>query len=300
MANVTAGQENLIDRWQKVVIFQDLDLVQKFRMRFAAYLALVPLACAAVLLALVLVFAKLNLYHLEGSGVIIDPQVRTAYYDQVFSEVAPILGYFFLLLVLTYAISWIVMNWATHPFRHAEEALSQVLKDRKRVNLDVNWQTESLDFEQTVQAYIDAMSAKERPQKLAEPVVRYMLNYKFLFKFFAVFLPVSVIASVVLRIVIESIYGKIVSLALNLLHGRTIQSHYILAQQEVLEDTQNIMLAVSLVAYFFIGRYLSHHISTMIFVFTRAMRENKFPIRLRPTDIYHRLADVLNKLHERG
>ena len=299
MANTTVAEGNFIDRWQKVILFKDPNPVQRFRARYAIYLALVPLVCALVLLALVLIFAKLNLYHLEGSGVIIDPQVRTAYYDQVIEEVAPILGYFSLMLLLTLAVGWVVMNWATHPFRHAEEALRRLVVEKKRIEIDMNWQTESLDFEQTVQAYIDAVSSKSKLEKSSEPTVRYTLNYKFLFKFIAVFLPVSIITSMILRIVVESVYGKIVSLALNLLHGRTIQSHYILAQQEVLDDTQNIMLIVSVFAYFLIGRYLSHHISTMIFVFTRAMRETKFPVKLRPTDIYHSLADVLNQLHDR-
>jgi hypothetical protein len=229
--------------------------------------------------------------------VIIDIQVRTAYYDRVISEIMPLLGYFGILLLLTFAISWIVMSWANHPFVSAEKALNALLNEKKRVELDQGWQAESLDFEQTVQAYIDAVDLKQKPAKLDEPVVRYSLSYKFLFKFAAVFIPMSLLSSLSLRIIVESVYGRIVSLALNLLHGRTIQSHYILAQQEVIEDALTAVLLLTIFSYALIGRNISHHISTMIFVFTRAMREGKFPIRLRPADIYHRLADVLNKLH---
>ena len=297
MADVKVGTENFVERWQKIILFPALDTVQKYKLKFAFYLSVVPLFASLVLFALVLVFAKLNLYYLEGSGVIIDSQVRTAYYDQVISEITPLVGYFGILLLLTFAISWIVMSWANHPFVGAQRALGTLLNEKKRIELDQNWQTESLDFEQTVQAYIDSVASKQKPSKLDEPVVRYSLNYKFLFKFVAVYIPVCLLSSLSLRIIVESVYGKIVSLALNLLHGRTIQSHYILAQQEVIDDAQNIVLIVTVLAYTLIGRHLSHHIATMIFVFTRAMREGKFPIRLRPTDIYHRLADVLNQLH---
>lgn len=292
-----AKSQNIIDAMRSIVIFRELSPVESFKLRFAFLISIIPVVSALIPFSLILVFSKLNLYYLEGNGVLIDPQVRTAYYDQVITEVLPLLGYFGVLLLLSVPIGWIVMNWVTYPFVVAENSLKKVLESGERVSVNSSWQTESADFDETVQAYITSVVGKENPKKLQEPVIRYSLNYKFLFKFVAVFLPLSLISSLALRILIESVYGKIVSLALNLLHGRTIQSHYILAQQEVLEDAQRIMFIVSLLAYALFGRFLSHHISTMIYVFTRAMRESKFPIRLRPTDIYHQLAETLNSLH---
>lgn len=296
---MSGEKKSLLDRMRSVVIFRELSPVETFKFRFAIFLSLVPLVASLLPFALVLIFSKLNVYYLEGNGVIIDPRVRTAYYDQVITEVLPLVGYFAALLVFTFPISWIVMNWATYPFVTAENTLKRALSSGKAGESESNWQTESVDFDETVDAYVSSFVSKDRPGKLQEPTVRYSLNYKFLFKFVVVFVPLSVISTIVLRVLIDSVYGKIVSLAINLLHGRSIQSHYILAQQEVLEDAQNIMFGISVIAYAVFGRFLSHHISTMIFVFTRAMRENKFPIRLRPTDIYHSLADTLNEIQSK-
>lgn len=298
MAEV-AKQLSLVERMQRVVLFRNLSRVEKFKLKYALLLAFIPAVCSVVPLLLVFVFSKLNLYYLEGNGVIIEPQIRVAYYDQVISEILPIMGYFIGLLALTTPVAWIVMNWVTYPFIRAEKAIRKLLSSGERIDINSGWQAENIDFEETVTAYLKAISEPKSAEKNQEETVRYSLSYSFLFKFLAVFVPLGLIAAGVLRVLIDSAYGKIVSLALNLLHGRSVQSHYIIAQQEVLEDAQAIMLFISLLAFGLIGRSLSHHISTMIFVFTRAMREGKFPIRLRPTDIYHSLAEALNLINNR-
>lgn len=281
-------------------IFPALHAITKYRIRNGFVISLVPLFCALVLLSLILIFSKLNLYYLEGEGVLIDPQVRQAYFDSVILEVAPLAGYFLLLVGLTFAIGFIVVGWSTSPFSLAEANIRSFIDNKdaesKRSN---SWLSESVEFDNTMRAFLSWLKTGTKPDKLKQQVKRESVNKSFYLKFLMIFLPLSVLTSMSLAILMKGIYSKIVSLALHLLHSRTIASHYILAQQEVLDDAQNIMLVISLVLYAVIGWYIAKHLSTMDFVLRRAIHEERFPVFLRPRDVYHSLAKAINEARQK-
>ncbi len=281
-------------------IFPALSTVTKYRLRLGGVIALVPMFCSLVLLSLILIFAKLNLYYLEGEGVLIDPEVRMAYFDAVLLEVSPLIGYFLILVFLTYTVGFIVVGWATSPFCLAEENLKRFIKDKEAtLKRPASWLSESVQFDESIRGYISWLKTGSKPETLNSDVVRNPINTNFMLKFFLIFFPLSILTSLSLAILMKGIYSKIVSLALHLLHSRTIASHYILAQQEVLEDAQMIMVIVSIALYAVIGHYVSKHLATMIFVVRRAIHEERFPLYLRPRDVYHSLATAINAARQK-
>lgn len=272
-----------------------LSRVRRYQLLNAIYLTTVPLICAFLLVLLIFVFARLNLYYLESNGLIVNDEVREAYFDQVNLVVFGELWYFAGLLVFTFILSMVVMFWATAPFVDAEKLINGVMEKPDSIKPSPKWLSESLVFDRFV--WLFALQVKNRksndlPEEIRAP--RIQLNFLFLAKFLACFSVISIVTGYALGILLTSIYEKIVDLALHLVQNAKVISHYFLAQQEILQDATTLLTVISLVVYLLLGLHISRYMSTMTFVFARAIKERRFPIYLRSYDVYHSLANTLS------
>jgi hypothetical protein len=75
--------------------------------------------------------------------------------------------------------------------------------------------------------------------------------------------------------------------------------HFFFAQREVLQEAVSATAIVSLFLYLVIGVQISRYMTSMILVFTRAIEEESFPVRLRYNDTYHSLANTINRAYEK-
>ena len=71
------------------------------------------------------------------------------------------------------------------------------------------------------------------------------------------------------------------------------------AQQEIMQDIVWLFFAVSLVIFLFVGYQISRYMREMTQIFSFRIERNRFPIRLRQSDVYHGLADRLNEAFEK-
>ena len=108
---------------KNIVIFEKLNPVQNYKVKFSCYLTMVPVFSTMILLVQLMIFSMLNLYYLEGNGLIVDHQVREAYYQQVVSEVLPLTVYILVVIAANFFLSFIVMSWAVSPFTSAEKKI---------------------------------------------------------------------------------------------------------------------------------------------------------------------------------
>jgi len=99
-----------------------------YHLHYTLILSSVPFLCGLMMLLLISVFAKLNLYYLEANGLIVDEQVRDAYYSQVQTETMSVAGFLLLQIVVTALVSIIVMRWASAPFANAVRTVEQALE----------------------------------------------------------------------------------------------------------------------------------------------------------------------------
>ena len=128
-----------------------------------------------------------------------------------------------------------------------------------------------------------------------------LANMSFLLKFWITFGILSVTTGNLMGIVIAQVYEKILSLAFALVNATNLPNsqHFFAAQQEILHDATTISTGVAMTAYFFIGLNISRYMTTMLYVFTRALEEDRFPVQLRLTDVYHGLAAIMNNARQK-
>lgn len=274
--------------------------IARYHFRSALLLTGVPFLCGVVLVMLLMVFAKLNLYYLESNGLVIDEQIRDAYYSQVQTETLSVAGYLLLQLGVTAIVSIIVMRWASAPFTSATRTLETAFNAPERLKPNNRLLSESPFFDRVV--WLFALRVKNGGgNAVKDGSPRLMANLLFLLKFWVTFALLSVITGYFMGIIICTVYDRIVILALELVRAKNMTSsqHFFAAQEEILRDATNITTLVSLVIFFAIGMQIARYMATMIFVFARALEEDRFPVQLRTDDVYHALATVMNRAREK-
>lgn len=271
-----------------------LNVIQKYRLFYTALLTMVPVTCSFILTLLLIIFAKLNLYFLEARGLIINPMVRDGYYVQLLLEIVPVFWYFVALIALTFLLSYIVMGWAMAPFKNAEILLRTALDKPELLRSQSKWLSESWGFDKTIWTLAkQVQEGKANPEAYAN-LPRVAPNLPFLGKFIFIYTLISFMTGYILGIFFNTIYYKIVSLALQLIATKEMIGHYFLAQEEILSDALMLMIVLSFAIYVVIGRSISNYMGTMIYVFCRAIRDQRYPLQLRRSDVYFSLADAVN------
>ncbi len=296
MSNETSMTVGLANR----NITTPLGPIARYNLRYVIMLTAVPFLCGVVLLMLLTVFAKLNLYFLEANGLIINEDIRDAYYSQVQVETLGAPSYLLLQLAVTAVVSIVVMRWASGPFSSATRVLETAIQSPEKLKPVNRWLSESPFFDRVI--WLFALRVKNGGEnQVKEKNHRFATNLFFLLKFWATFAVLSVITGYFMGIIISTVYEKIVALAIALVHGAnlTASQHFFSAQQDILENATTITTWVSLTVYFVIGMNIARYMSTMIFVFSRALEEDRFPVQLRTDDIYHALASTLNRARDK-
>lgn len=299
----------MLKKLQNIEVFPQPGPITKYKLRNAFYIALVPFFSSITVIAIILIFTKLNLYFLESNGLIINPEIRRAYYDQMIQHILPLLGFFGLLVIGSGAIGYVVVSWATSPFTDAKKILDELLladetNAKKAVHKSRFWLTESPDFTQVIQEFIEQMLtgkiAGRTKNKVPMPS-----NFRFIIKFGLVFTALSIISAYTLGIFIGSVYERVLSLGISFINVSSgnavtsIKGHFFTAQQEILQDVLWVVMGISILVYIFLARKIENYMDNMIWVFSRSLRENRFPLRLRAADLYHDLADTINRSYHK-
>ena len=276
-------------------IVAPLSPMKKYNLRHVLYLAAIPIICAAAFVALLSIFSKLNLYYLQSNGLIVDDQIRTAYFHQVEMRIWEVLWYFLAQVLVTIIVGAVCMKWANAPFVSAEKMVLKTISDPDSLKPGAKMLSESLVFDRFVWQHCLRIRSggPNTLQDLKLPNLG--VNYLFLGKFYLVFGALSLLTGSVMGIIINTVFDKIVNLAINLVQNANVMTHYFVAQQEILKDAAFAMTILSLLFFFVIGLQISNYMSKMIFVFCRTMKEDRFPVQLRNGDIYDGFADALNK-----
>ena len=285
----------LTNKFANRTIIAPLGPVARYNLKNTLLLTSVPLLCGVVLLLLLSVFAKLNLYYLEANGLIVDEEIRAAYYSQVQGETMGVAGLLLLQLAVTSVVSVVVMRWASAPFLNAARTVQTALLEPDKLKPSSRWLSESPFFDRVIWLFALRVKSggKNQPRENSS---RFVTNLLFLLKFWASFATLSVVTGYFMGFVIGSVYENIIGLAFALVKANSLPAsqHFFAAQREILSDTTTITTLVSLVVYFVIGLAISRYMTTMIFVFTRAIEEDRFPVQLRNDDVYHGLASAMN------
>lgn len=274
--------------------------IARYNLRYTILLTLVPLVCGLTLMLLLTVFAKLNLYYLEASGMLVNDEVRDAYFAQVQVETMGVAGFLALQMLMTAAVSIVVMRWASAPFTSALRTVETALAAPANLRPSMRMLSESPGFDRVI--WLFALRVKNGGEnQIKEGLARYTANLLFLAKFALCFGALSVVTGRFMEITLGHVYDKVVALAIQLVKNTNLGSaqHYFSAQQDVLQDASRITTGISLLVYLVMGLNIARYMSTMIFVFSRALEEDRFPIQLRTDDVYHGLAASLNKARER-
>ncbi len=283
--------------FRDIELFPKLDKVRRYQLQCALFLTSVPMACSAILMGLLYCFAQLNLYFLENGGLIISAEIRQAYHDQVRLELFDVLLYLGMLYVLTFVASFVTMVWAISPFVNAERALKNLLNS-KSSNAEIQWMSECPELLRATQCLaLRLKDPKSSLDAVEEP--KYSFNFRYFSKFVLVFFGVSTATGCVLGIVLNTVYLKIVNLAITLV-GMNHRGYYFLAQEELLNIGVTVMTAASGLIFCVIGLYVTSYMSNMSFVFARAIKLQHFPLKLRDSDIYHGLADTISEVAARA
>lgn len=279
---------------KNVVLFPPLSKVRRYQIHYSIVLTSVPLICTVGLLALLLFFGQMNLYFLENGGFIVNEALRQAYFDQMQLEVQQVLWFLVLLFVFTFGISYFLMGWAVSPFVNGERLLRRALKSSKDMPEEDFWLSESPAFHRRIWGLAQCLREKN-PSIDPNEGVKYRFNYRFFFKFVLSFAAVSVITGFVLGIILNTVYLKIVSLAITLMKMNN-NTHFFIAQEQLLRSGVIYMVVLSCFVYAIIGVNVTRYMSNMLFVFSRAVVKSHFPLELRDSDIYHGLAGAISEV----
>lgn len=274
--------------------------IGRYNLQYTVLLTAVPLFCGIVLLLLLTVFAKLNLFYLEANGLIVNEVIRDAYYSQVQDETLGVAGYLLLQFAVTGVVSIVVMRWASAPFVNATRVIGTAVSNPEKLKPLNSWLSESPFFDRVI--WLFALRVKNGGENQVKGSSgRFSANLFFLVKFWITFAILSVVTGYFTGIIIGTVYDKVVALALELVRRQnfTASQHFFTAQQEILGNATTITTCVSLAFYFVIGLKIARYMNTMIYVFSRALEEDRFPIQLRSDDIYHSLSTVMNRAREK-
>jgi hypothetical protein len=279
------------------IIFRRFSDIQNYHLFYTTILSLVPLCCGLLLLLLISVFSNLNLYFLESNGLILNDQIREAYYRQVEAEMFNVGGYLVFQVVVTATVSFLVMRWATAPFNSATQMIKTAMDSPENLRPASRWLSESPAFDRII--WLFCLRVKSGGENQVKDMVKFGTNLPFFAKFILTFGSLSISTGYVLSIIMDSVYRRVIDLALQLVKSNSTVSHYFLAQQDILKDANNLMICISMFCYFLLGLQISRYMATMLFVFSRSVFEDKFPITLRNADLYTELAETLNKARNR-
>lgn len=276
-------------------ITKPISRVARYKIQTALLLTLVPVLSALLLLIQLLIFSMLNVYYLEGNGLIISEVMRSAYYDRVISEMLPGI---LLLLGLTascFAINYIVMNWVAAPFVTAEKLIRSFTGNVAELKQSSTWLSENSDMQLAVHEFLKDLSSKNsKPSEQKKPV--FHLSIGFLIKFITVYVLCSTITAGILASILFAAYNKTVAIALSLMHNMNDRSgHFFTAQEQVLSLGLYVTFVASIFVYAIIGYKIARYMATMVMVFHRSFRERRYPIQLRKTDVYLSLAEAINE-----
>lgn len=281
----------------KIAKLPKVPRVFRYKIMMASVLTAVPLAITAIVIVLLLVFTKLNLYHIESVGVLINEDVRDAYYDQVFDRMQEVAPQMAGLILAIFVISFIMMNWATSPFEraraHVERTVLKHAKRKRQYDLEVS---EDPVFEQLVREFCTQVNTGESLGATLT-VDKRPLNLRFITKFALTFSAVSFLSGLSFSSLFLVAYDKIVSLSIHLVQGKQLSAHYYNAQQEILADTLNGSVVIALFIYFWIGRHIYKYLNLNLYAFSKAISEQRFPIAIRRREVYHEFADSLNRAY---
>lgn len=296
-------------KFKDVEIAPKLHVITRYKIRNALTIAAVPLFSAITVITILFIFIKLNLYYLESNGMMIDAAIRGAYYDQMIQHMIPLLGFFALLIVGSGFVGYVVVGWATSPFTDAKKLLDEIMfaektNVKKAVYKSRYWLTESPEFTQIIQEFIERMLTGKVANRGKSSFRSLPTNFRFIIKFALVFTALSIISGYTLGLFIGSVYEKVLSLGVHFLNVTgtnitTIKGHYFTAQQEILDTVILFVMAISILVYILIARKIETYMENMIFVFSRSLREGRFPVRLRQADLYHDLADTINRAYHK-
>lgn len=285
---------------KKKIPFRNPELVRtltasdRYQIKYILLLVSIPLFCGTLLLLLFYIFSELNLYFLEANGLVIDEQVREGYFQQLGIEISSVIGYLGLQLVATLVAAVVVMRWASAPFAGALKSISAALENKEAQSRGISrWLSESPAFERLIGQF--SRNVRDGKNGSTAKPQAFATNYPFLLKFIVTFGILSLSTGYVMSIIMDSVYRRIVDLALQTVKANQFVGHYFVAQQEILQKANNFTVGLSVLLYFLVGLQISRYMGTMIFVFSRAIHEDRFPITLRGSDIYTDLADSLNE-----
>lgn len=279
-------------------ILPPLSPIARYHLFHTVTLSLAPILCFCVLLMLLAIFSQLNLFFLEANGLILESQVRDAYYRQVEAQVLDVIGFFLLLTGVTAVTSFLVMRWASAPFVRARQTLLTAMREPDRLRPSSPLLSESPTFDRLVWNFALRVKSGGAAVKGGK-APRFGMNFPFLGKFIFVFATLSVVTGYVMSIMLDSIYTRIISLALQFVPAAKMHAHFFLAQQEMLRDVTTILTVISVVYYVGVGVIINRYMSTMLWLFSRTIVEDRFPLTVRQSDIYPALADTLNQARGR-
>lgn len=279
--------------FKDIQLTEKLNQVQAYKLRYAVYLTCVPAVVTLVMSLQLVIFGQLNLYFMEGSGLIIHDQIREAYYDQLIQVMLPLTGYLAGLIIACFVVSLMVMNWACSPFSRAQKMVKECLEGKEPVMPNV-WSSEGAVVEENIFKLMRAVYKKIPLNEVKFHPRRNPISIGFLLRFGAIYLIISIVTGVVLGTLLNSVHSKVVSLALNLIPNK-LSTHFFTAQEEVLSSGTLVLFICALFTYFFIGYHIAKYLNVMSMVFSTIIREQRFPVRLRRTDIYHDLANTINE-----
>jgi hypothetical protein len=280
---------------KNIVLFEKLNAVQSYKLKYSLFLTMVPMFTTLILVVQLFIFSMLNLYYLEGNGLIVDEQVREAYYHQVIGEVIPMSIYVLFIIIANFALGYVVLSWAVSPFVCAEKKIRGFTGKNIATNNANHFLSENSLIDAAVNSFLSELETGKRHPELDNKAPLFKLSVSFLARYLAIFAFLSVMTGYALGLLLNVTFMKVVSLALNVAHGQVIRGHFFTAQSEVLELGVTISIITSIMAYLFIGYIIAKYMSTMVMVFHRAFQERRFPIHLRKTDIYQSLAEAINE-----
>lgn len=282
---------------RNIIVFAKLTRVRRYKLKTALWLAAVPVAITALVFGILMIFIKVNIYHIESLGGLINEDVRGGYYDQIIGHLDEILPQIGLLFVSVFIVAYMVMRWAASPFERARIYIERTILSQRAERASYDFSvSEDPVFEQLVRDFCEQIQTGSSVQARVSVESR-PLNLRFLFKYIVTFGVVSVLVGLSLTSIFLLAYDKIVSISLQLIPGKSLSGHYFTAQQEILGDALNASIFFGLLVYAWIGWKIHKYMRLNLFVFSKAISERRFPVALKRREIYYALAEALNRAY---
>src|SRR3989344_8890477 len=192
------------------IVFAKLSRVRRYKLITALWLAAVPIAIIAVVFAILSIFVKVNLYHIESLGVLINEHIREGYYDQIIGHLDEIAPQILFLIGSVFIISYVVMRWATSPFERARIYIERhILSPREEKRSRSFSVSEDPVFEQLVRDFCEQISAGV-PAAARIKVESRPHSIRFLIKYAITYISISFLVGLSLSSIFFLAYDKIV------------------------------------------------------------------------------------------